>query len=115
MADDKNLTRTGIMLAILPAINKALGEIPGLNLAEDKAHLRRAFRAIITVGVRMLLDAGAPPVFIAEQLGEALSHELAERQAAKDAAGEAAAGEAAEVGGAPIFAQAPAKKGTLLN
>ena len=98
---DKNNahTRTGIMLVLLPVVQTALAGIPGLDLAGNVAHLRRTVRALCTLAIRMLLDAGAPPEFVAAQLGEALAHELKEREEKA----QAQAAEAQAEGGAAIF------------
>ena len=91
---NKALTRTGIMLVLLPAVQSALGTIPGLDVTGSVAHLRRTVRALCTIAVRMLLDAGAPPQFVAQQLIESLGHELEERAAKQ---------KAESLGASPIF------------
>ena len=88
---NKALTRTGIMLALAPAINAALAAIPGFDAAGNTAHLRRTVRALVTLAVRPMLDAGASPEIVAGQLIEALSHELAERADKAQAEGQAQA------------------------
>ena len=103
---NQNLTRTGIMLALLPVIQATLAGIPGFDMVGNKAHLRRTVRALTTLAMRMMLDAGAPPQIVADQLFESLAHEVDERQKAAEAQGAAQATEAAEAGGAPIFAKA---------
>jgi hypothetical protein len=77
-APEKHLTRTGIMLALLPTVNAALAAVPGLVLT-DKDVLRRTFRALLTIGIRLLLDAGAPPQAIAQEAMTAIANELKER------------------------------------
>ena len=82
----KALTRTGIMLAILPALTGALNAIPEVNAAlccpsvpTAAGTVRRAFRAIVTIGLKMALNAGMPVPNIIEELKVALNSELAER------------------------------------
>lgn len=79
---NKNLTRTGIMLAVAPAIHSALKEVPGLDL-KVKDNLRRTFRALLHVGIKMMLDAGAPPQVIAQEAMTAIGNELQEREKAE--------------------------------
>jgi len=78
VAPAKHLTRTGIMLAIAPAVTAALAAVPDLLLT-DKDALRRAFRALLTIGIRLMLDAGAPPQVIASEAMTAIGNELKER------------------------------------
>ena len=78
IAPPKELTRTGIMLSILPAVTAALAAVPGLVLT-DKDALRRSFRALLTIGIRLMLDAGAPPQVIASEAMTAIGNELKER------------------------------------
>lgn len=79
-SDSMNETRTGIMKQIEPVIEEAL-VASGLNLNNPDI-LRRYFRALVHVGAKRLLDAGAPAQFVAGQAIEAIGHELAEREAA---------------------------------
>jgi len=104
-------TRTGIQKVIEPALQAALKGIEGLNL-DTAEHLRRTVRATVNVAVRLLLDAGAAPQTVAEQLMETLSHELMERKMEQNAEGEAQSAEAKEQGAAPIFSVV---KGGLKN
>ena len=91
---NKSLTRTGIMLVLAPANEAALGSIEGLDVTGNVAHLRRMVRAIVTLAVRPMLDAGAPPEVVAAQLIEALGHELNERAEKAQAEGQAQADDA---------------------
>jgi len=100
---NKSLTRTGIMLVLAPAIEAALGSIEGLDVTGNVAHLRRMVRAIVTLAVRPMLDAGAPPEVVAAQLIEALGHELNERAEKAQAEGQAQADEAGALDAFPIF------------
>jgi hypothetical protein len=77
-APEKHLTRTGIMLAILPSVTAALAAVPGLKLTEVDP-VRRAFRAIVTIGIRLALDAGLHPQTIMSECGVAIGAELKER------------------------------------
>jgi len=81
-----SLTRTGIMLAILPALTGALNAIPEVNSAlccpsvpEAAGTLRRAFRAIVTIGLKMVLNAGMSVPLVINELQVALANELKER------------------------------------
>jgi hypothetical protein len=83
----KNLTRTGLMLAILPSVTSALNAIPEVQAAltapltqETSGTLRRAFRAIVTIGLKMALNAGMPVPVVINELQVALTSELALRQ-----------------------------------
>ncbi len=77
-APEKHLTRTGIMLAILPSVSAALAIIPGLILTQ-KDNARRAFRAVVTIGIRLALDSGLAPQEVFAECGVALANELKER------------------------------------
>lgn len=77
-APEKHLTRTGIMLAIAPAVSAALSAVPGLNLGVVD-NLRRTFRALLTIGIKLMLDAGIPPQVIAQEALTAIGNELKER------------------------------------
>jgi hypothetical protein len=84
----KTLTRTGIMLAVLPALMGALNSIPEVKavlgvpaVPETSGTLRRTFRAIVTIGVRMMLDAGVPMMPILMECKVAIENEVMERQA----------------------------------
>jgi len=77
-AENPKHTRTGIMKSLTPTISETLKGIEGLDLSNSDV-MRRAFRAIITVGVRMMLDAGAPHHFIFEQTLLAIGTEIRER------------------------------------
>jgi hypothetical protein len=79
-APEKHLTRTGIMLAILPSVTAALAAIPGLDLSQ-KDNIRRAFRALLTIGIRPMLDAGFHPQALLTETAIAISNELKERAA----------------------------------
>ena len=116
MADPKNFTagnnepeqnkahtRTGIMLVLAPALSAALASIPGLDPTGNVAHLRRVVRAVVTLAVRPMLDAGAPPEVVAAQLIEALGHELTERAEKAEAEGQAQSDEAEALSAFPIF------------
>jgi hypothetical protein len=82
----KHLTRTGIMLTLLPVVSGTLDQIPELKAAlsapvtkESFPIIRRAFRALLTLGIRMMLDAGVPPQTIFAEAGVAITNELNER------------------------------------
>jgi hypothetical protein len=77
-APEKHLTRTGIMLAILPTVSAALAAVPGLVLTQ-KDNARRAFRAVVTIGMKLALDVGLHPNEIFAECGVALTNELKER------------------------------------
>lgn len=77
-APEKHLTRTGIMLALLPSVKAALAAVPGLVLTQ-KDNARRAFRAVITIGVKLALDSGMAPQEVFGECGVALANELKER------------------------------------
>ena len=77
-APEKHLTRTGIMLAVLPSVTAALSAIPGLLLSQ-KDSARRAFRAVVTIGMKLALDSGLAPTEIFAECGLALTTELKER------------------------------------
>jgi len=77
-APEKHLTRTGIMLAVLPSVTAALSAIPGLLLSQ-KDNARRAFRAVVTIGMKLALDSGLAPTEIFAECGLALTTELKER------------------------------------
>lgn len=76
---NKNHTRTGIMKVIAPVIATAVKGIDGLDLTNKDA-VRRTFRAILHVGVKLMLDAGAHPEVIAKESILAIQNELKERQ-----------------------------------
>lgn len=91
----KHLTRTGIMLTILPAVSAALSAIPEVKVArevtpptpESIGTLRRAFRALLTIGIRFMLDVGTPPQFLMAEMHTAITNELAERAATAEQQG----------------------------
>jgi len=72
------LSRTGIMLRVLPVVMTELKGIAGLDLGNIHV-LRRAFRAILTVGLRLMLDAGVSPEIIVNECKTAIGNELKER------------------------------------
>jgi hypothetical protein len=83
----KKLTRTGIMLSILPSVMVAFNAIPEVKSAlgapvtpETAGTVRRAFRALLTVGIRIMLDAGASPGVVVDQMQTALLNEIEERK-----------------------------------
>lgn len=73
-----HLTRTGIMLTLSPVVSAALATIPGLVLAQ-KDNARRAFRAVVTIGMKLALDSGLTPQEVFGECGVALTNELKER------------------------------------
>jgi hypothetical protein len=82
----QDYTRTGLMLSLL----KCLGGqsfIDALFLGAGKVGVdaptfnRRLFRALISIGIKRMLDAGVAPKDIAGQALEAIGNELAERAA----------------------------------
>jgi len=77
---EKHLSRTGIMLALLPTVTAALSAIPGLVLTQ-KDNARRAFRAVVTIGMKLALDSGLNPNEVFAECGVALANELKERGA----------------------------------
>lgn len=79
VAPEKHLTRTGIMLVIAPVVIAALKTIPGLDQGGTDA-IRRTFRALMTIGVKMMLDAGLHPMLIVKEAQTAIGAELKERQ-----------------------------------
>lgn len=73
-------SRTGIQKLVEPLVDEAMVKA-GLNMS-DPTILRRYFRALMTIGMKRLLDAGAPPPFIVAQAIEAVGHEIEAREAA---------------------------------
>jgi hypothetical protein len=71
---DLSKTRTGIMMKLAPVVDKALLDMP-LDL-ENPDNRRRCFRALIHLGLKKMLDIGVDPNFLAQQMLEALGHEL---------------------------------------
>lgn len=87
-APEKHLTRTGIMLVLAPVVEAALKTIPGLTLTltggegdtAARDNIRRAYRALLHLGIKLMLDAGAPPEVVAGEAMTAIGNELKERQ-----------------------------------
>jgi len=109
----KHLTRTGIMLALLPLVTEGLKAIKGLDLATPEG-LRRTIRALAHLSIKMALDAGVPPEVVAGMLSEALHNEVVERQGVKEAEGAAQVADAKEAGGAAILSFPKQTKGGVL-
>ena len=81
-AESKLHTRTGIQKALAPIIAAAVKAIPDFNSTSADG-LRRTSRALVTIAIRMLFDAGAPPEFVAQQLMLALGTELEDKMKAE--------------------------------
>lgn len=77
MSETKSMSRIAIQQALVKPIQEALEK---LEIEPNPPHLRRVCRALATLGFAPLLDAGAPPQFVAAQLLEALGHELEHRK-----------------------------------
>ena len=75
----KHLTRTGILNALFPKVLDGLQGIKDLNACNPE-HVRRVFRALVTIGIRLMLDNGVSPQKIVAQAIEAVGHELEERK-----------------------------------
>ena len=73
----KQVSRTTIQQSVRKPVQEALS---ALDLPHDPEHLRRVCRALATLGMQGLLDAGAPASYVASQLLEALGHELERRK-----------------------------------
>ena len=74
---DLSKTRTSIMMKLAPAMDKVMLD-SGFSF-EDPDIRRRYFRAMIHLAIKKMLDIGAPPQHLFDQMLEALGHELEER------------------------------------
>lgn len=74
---DLTKTRTAIMMKLAIATDKVMLE-EGFDFSDNDIR-RRFFRAMVHLAVKKMLDVGAPPQFLMDQMLEALGHELQER------------------------------------